>query len=150
MDAVKLDARTRSNYKLAFSAAIALAILAIVWPMFFGRPDFAAIAEWVRQQNLAPGVHDDIELPFPHAFRAVGGKIDVVVSPDGRITLLLKTHVGWKRNYEGYVYSTEPFEQGMFFLGYGERQAIDLQEFGDPFIERQIDDRTYEVFFDLG
>ncbi|MEX2187453.1 MAG: hypothetical protein WD875_11685 [Pirellulales bacterium] len=150
MDAVTLEARIRTTFKLAIAAAIALAILAFVWPLFFGRPDFEGISQWVREQNLAPGVHEHIALPFPHAHRADNGTIDVVVSPDGRITFLLKTHIGWKQNYEGYVYSTEPFGAGEFVRDYYGRTNINNREFGDPVVRRRVDERTYEVYFDLG
>jgi hypothetical protein len=114
------------------------------------RPDLPGVAAWLQTQNLAPGEHDAIELPAQFRLTSANGTVDVVVSPTGRIAFLLKTSIGWKHNYEGYVYSTEPLQPQEFFLGYGDREAIELSKGEQPFVERKIDDHTYEVFFDLG
>lgn len=147
MDAVTVQARIRLATKLALAAAICLAILGILWPLFLGRPDFVAICDWVKAQHLTPGLHEGIELPFPHAHRADTGTIDVVVESNGRITFLLKTHIGWKQNYKGYVYSTQPLA---FWNDYYGRSCVDFTEHEQPVVSRVIDDRTCEVFFDLG
>ncbi|RIK72670.1 MAG: hypothetical protein DCC68_26155 [Planctomycetota bacterium] len=139
MDAITVQARIRLAIKLALAAAIYVPILGILWPLFFGRPDFAAICDWLKDQHLAPGVHEGIELPFPHAHCADGGKVDVVISNDGEITILLKTHVGWKQNYQGYVYST----QSLGFWGdYYGRACILFTEHEQPVVSRVIDDQT--------
>ncbi len=147
MDAVTVQARIRLVVKLALVAAICLALLGILWPLFLGRPDFAAICDWIEDQRLAPGVHEGIELPFPHAHRADGGKVDVVISNGGEITILLKTHIGWKQNYKGYVYSTGSLG---FWRNYYGRPCVFFSEHDHPIVARVIDDQTCEVFFDLG
>jgi hypothetical protein len=114
------------------------------------RPDLPGVAAWLQTQNLAVGEHDAIELPAQFRMTSVNGTVDVVVSPTGQISFLLKTSIGWKQNYEGYLYSTEPLWQLRSFLGYGDREAIEFSKGEHPFVERKIDDRTYEVFFDLG
>lgn len=114
------------------------------------RPDLVGISEWLREQNLPAGEYTDVELPARFALAAHGGTVDVVVAPTGRIAFLLKTSVGWKQNYEGYVYATSPLGSGEFFDDYYGRACIKFTEYEHPVVECRIDDQTYEVFFDLG
>ncbi len=94
---------------LPLAPIVLLFVLAASWSRLTS-PDPAAIAAWLQTRNLVPGDHDDVELPLVHRMSAARGKIDVVVAPDGRITFLLKTSIGWKENYEVFVYSTQEFE----------------------------------------
>jgi hypothetical protein len=114
------------------------------------RPDVTGIAAWLQTQRLAPGGHDGVELPAQFRSSAANGTVDVFVSPNGRIIFLLKTSIGWKHNYEGFIHSTAPFSAADFAEGYNGRDIIGIEFFGQPAIERKVDDQTYEVFFDLG
>lgn len=153
MDAVTLERRIQATIKLALVGAIALGIVAMLLPFrpfFYGRPDFEGISQWLRTQDLAPGVHYNVALPFPYAHRADGGTIDVVVSPDEEFAILLKTDIGWKQNFEGYVYGTRPHLGGVSIWGdYYGRTCILFSDRDEPVVKRRIDDQTYEVFFDL-
>jgi hypothetical protein len=151
MDAVTVQARIRLAIQLSLAATICLAVWGIFWPLFLRRPDFAAICDRINGQHLSPGLHEDLALTFPHAHRAYGGKIDALIATDGRITILLKTHVGWKHNYKGYVYSTRPLLGGVeFYLDYYGRTCVVFSQRDHPVVAREIDDQTCEVFFDLG
>ena len=153
-----VDATTATRATSHSSSIYSLVLIGIVLaPFILGgayyiltRPDLPGVAAWLQTQNLAVGEHEGVVLPAQFQPSTDNGTIDVVVLPSGRICFLLKTNIGWKQNYEGYVYSTEPLRQVEFYSDYYGRTCILFSEHVHPVVERKIDDQTYAVFFDLG
>ena len=76
--------------------------------------------------------------------------VDAVVLPGGRIILLFKTSLGWHHNWSGVIYSSSPLQQSDVGQDAYGRPMIQVNGLEEHFIERKVNDRHYEVAFDLG
>jgi hypothetical protein len=148
---VAAESQSRSLGRYALLGGVVVVPLFLCgWYYILSRPNLTGIAAWLQTQQLAPGGHDGVKLPAEFRSSAANGTVDVFVSPNGRITFLLKTSIGWKHNYTGLIYSTAPFDAADIAEDYYGRDIIGIEFFGEPAIERKVNDQIYEVFFDLG
>jgi hypothetical protein len=77
--------------------------------------------------------------------------VSFVKTTNGEIVVLLKTHVGWKGNYEGISYSTRPLSAKNIQKDYYGRQIVAIPgiDATSPVIERSVNPQCFLVYFDL-
>lgn len=121
-----------------------------------GRPlnddEAKSLANWLRTQPLEPGENAKVMLPVEYKGLAAHGILDLVFLQNGKVTYFLKTSIGYKGNYDGYIYvdSGAPLiiehdSFGRDTLGIGGRVA-------DPYfaISQKLSNNLYAVYSDLG
>ncbi len=109
------------------------------------------ISHWAREQALEPGAHPRLQIPTSLSLPR-GSEVNVVRSARGDIVVLLKTHIGWKGNYEGVLYSTSPIGEGEISIdGFGREEiAVPGIDVNAPVIKNCINPQFFRVYFDLG
>ncbi|SIO60424.1 hypothetical protein SAMN05444166_6387 [Singulisphaera sp. GP187] len=104
-----------------------------------------------RGQRFEPGMHFDVVLPPRLRPMTKMGTVDLFRTADGRMIVLFKTSIGWKGNYRGIVFSDTPLRSEEVVSGTGrDRPSSILIDNFQTFIRKRINDRHYEVFYDLG
>jgi hypothetical protein len=110
------------------------------------------ILAWVVTQHLLPGTDRDLVLPAPWEQVSHQGIIHAARTTDGRHCILLKRHVGWKGNFEGWFYCEKPLTS---------RELVELPTgivlislpglgvFEELYVRQRRSDRLFEVYFDL-
>jgi hypothetical protein len=117
----------------------------------YSGPDFRGLLAWAHQQGIPRGEGRSLDPPWYLWRGCCLGEISAARRQDDSYVLLVKTSIGWKQNYDGYVVSERPLAADELFKGYYERDCINVNglDWSDPIVRRQLDDTTYEVFFDL-
>ncbi len=113
--------------------------------------DFQAALQDLTKLGLGSGTHTAVDLPPSLGHLSQDGKVNAVVTPNGRLIVLFKTHIGWKENYEGFVYSDAPLranELGTDSYGRSIIQIVGLDK-DYPVIQKQLRTHWFEVYFDL-
>ena len=120
----------------------------------------------MKSLNLTPGsystvvprvtsiVRADYEPPrtirLPDGVKAAGWEtVDVVITREGRIVIIVKTFIWAKGNFGGVVYSPTPLLPEDFGLFYN-RRAVMIAGLPVSFVESSIKNNCVRVFFDLG
>lgn len=112
----------------------------------------AQISQWAEAQQLAVGTHVDIKVPEPIVIPA-RGSVTVVKTEQGDVYVLLKTHIGYKQNFEGVLYSTRPITESDISLDSYGRPSIGTPESVALYylvVEERINDHFLRVYLDLG
>lgn len=107
------------------------------WAMAFGLPRDGARA---------------VDLPAHFAHKTAQGKADILHTADGRYCVLLKNSVGWKGNFEGVLYCSEPFRPEEIVNDLHGRSYVAIpgwQPFEELYVRKHYDDRWLNVYFDL-
>jgi len=118
--------------------------------------DIATLRDWASQQNVPLGTVRDVSPPAGTA-AAPGTPVTILHLKDGRTCFLLKTHVGYKDNFEGIASCTQPLHSNETIPAqgtYGPYIALAdcvraCGAFEELYIRRALDDRNYDVYFDL-
>jgi hypothetical protein len=120
--------------------------------MGFQESDAKRLLEFLGNQKLKAGSYPAFRLPVDLQDLAEGGVVDLVRMNDGRHVVLVKTSVGFKQNYSGFVCSDRPLLPSEVQKDAYGRKVITIPGLGasDPVIRRKVSDTLYEVFFDLG
>ena len=158
-DSKKINRKLLLLLLIAICGIVVLAIYAVLVFIFNGmnkqnvnENDFEMVIRELKTSGLATGSHPTIALPASLRHMSYNGTVSAVVTNDGRLIVLFKTSVGWKGNYDGFVYSDAPLKTSELSTDYYGRPiiAIDGLEGDCPVIHKQINSRWFEVFFDLG
>jgi hypothetical protein len=110
-----------------------------------------AISDWARRQPLPVGSHIRCNVPASIPVPA-GSEVNLVVEPSGDVEVLLKTHVGWKRNYEGVLYSTRLLRPAEIESDSSGPDQLNIRgiDANPPMIRERITPTFFRVYFDLG
>jgi hypothetical protein len=111
--------------------------------------DLKELCEWLDEE-LEPGTYSDYPVPSRWSRYCDHGTADVVISPDRSVLVLVKTDIGWKGNYRGYIYRTRPISESDLFTDYYGSDAFDFPGAPAPAIERRLSPHLLDVYFDLG
>jgi hypothetical protein len=135
-------------------ALLLLALAVIVPPASFvvwknTRPNFAGLLAWAEVQPLTANQSQTLPLPGRLTRGIANGVAEVARLNDGTVVMLVKTSIGWKQNFEGYVISSRRLPESAFYTDYYGRRCIDVDK-ADAVIDRQLDETTFLVYFDLG
>ena len=104
----------------------------------------------IAAQGVAPGVYLKFALPASDSRLSFGGFVTVVVEADGRVLVLFKESIGWKGNYEGYVFANRPFRASDFAQDYYGRSVLNTPGLTEPVVVGPLGDCGLQVKFDLG
>lgn len=107
------------------------------------------ISRWAREESVPVGVCVQCDVPASLSVPA-GCEVNVLKTADGNIVVLLKTEIGWKGNYEGVLYFTNPPGPEAFSRDSYGREEIDVPGIATPVIRRRVNPRFFLVYFDLG
>ena len=139
-------------------AAITLVFIGALALIYFRRPtqaDFARVLLEVQALNLPVGGHPNVSVQALNSFPSSilnsfpTARMDVAVRPDGRTVLLIKTSIGWKGNYDGYVYASAPLTAAEVTSDYYGRDEILIPELEGIVVRKKYYASFFEVFFDL-
>ena len=110
------------------------------------------VKKWIEDQSFHKGTHRNVKLPDDLVSLSHDGVVNIVALDDHCVIALLKAHVGWKGNYEGFVVSTCDLPKDNLSKDYNGRITIVVEGLDavEPIVKRRIDEGVYEVFFDLG
>ncbi len=103
----------------------------------------------LKRGDIGDGFHQGVALPTRFRSLTTDGTVDLVKTNDGRLIVLFKISVGWKGNYSGVLVSDDPLRPDEVGTDDYGRPSIRVRGL-ESVIRRKIDDRHYEVFFDLG
>lgn len=137
-------------------AALALLLAACSAERAVNSSDIATLRDWAERQNVQLGTARDVTPPAGAA-AAPGTPVSIVHLRDGRTCFLLKTNVGYKDNFEGIASCTQRLLSSETIAArgkYGPYIALTnciraCGVFEELYIRRALDDRTYDVYFDL-
>ena len=107
--------------------------------------------EWVRQRNVVAGTTQTLELPASLSHASRDGKVYVAGLADGRLCVMLKTHIGYKDNFDGALRCSGPL-QANEIVPAGGRPYVTIPGHGifeELYIRSQISDSELEIYFDL-
>jgi hypothetical protein len=104
----------------------------------------------ISAQGVVPGVYPEFALSASDSRLSFGGFVTVVVEADGRVLVLFKESVGWKGNYEGYVFANRPFRASDFSQDYYGRSVLNTPGITEPVVVGTLGDCGLQVKFDLG
>lgn len=108
---------------------------------------------WASSQRVAPGETQSLRLPERLAHASHDGFVHVAALRDGRQCTLLKKTVGYKENFEGIVACSAAVRSGEIAAhGSPPREYLSFPGHGlfeELYIRKRIDERTFEVYFDL-
>lgn len=108
---------------------------------------------WVLTRDVASDGAVSLKLPPDLTSASRDGLVHVAALADGRRCVLLKTKVGYKDNFDAQLLCSGPLHpEEMKSAGAPPRQYISLAGHGifeELYLRRRIDDRTFEVYFDL-
>jgi hypothetical protein len=109
------------------------------------------IAHWAKASSLAVGAYPQPSLPASITLPK-GSLVNLVVTSGGDVVVLLKTNIGWKENYNGFLYSTRPLTSADMTTDCYGRQVITIDGIDNnhPVIKNRINAEFMEVYFDLG
>lgn len=110
-----------------------------------------SVFEWIQGRNIVAGSTQSLGLPAPLSGASKDGKVYVARLSDGRLCVMLKTHIGYKENFKGAVRCSAPLRKNEVVLN-AERPYFSLAGHGifeELYIRKQISDHEFEVFFDL-
>jgi hypothetical protein len=101
---------------------------------------------------MIAGAYVDYRLPASLAKRVGVRNASFVKTSSGDVFVLIKTHVGWKGNYEGVFYSTRPLSMNESQKNYYGRDVIGIPNIDSesPVIKRAITPQFFLVYCDLG
>jgi hypothetical protein len=120
--------------------------------------DIQSVLDWATKQGVKPGMVRHARLPAGFAAFGQDNAVDIVRLKDGRTCFLLKTHIGYKDNFEGVLACTAPLLHGELVAAQGTYPAyVSLTAcalpgcgvFEELYIRRTRDPRTFDVAFDL-
>ena len=114
--------------------------------------DCDKVVAWVRATHSSAGKFPGLKLP--PALRRVSdpneGTVDAIVLPDGRIYVLIRSSLSWHHNWSGFIHGSAPLlpsEIGKDAYG---RPVILIDGLREHFVHEKVNDRHYDVRFDLG
>ena len=131
----------------ALSAVIFISAFALIYFCLPTQGDCARVMREVQALNLPVGGHPNVSVPGLKLFYSE--ELDVAVLPDGRTVLLIKTSIGWKGNYDGYVYASAPLTTAEFASDYYGREEILIPGLGSIVVRKKYSATFFKVFFDL-
>jgi hypothetical protein len=111
------------------------------------------VLTWASSQGVAPGDTRSLRLPDNLVHSSADGSVLVAALHDGRHCTLLKKKIGHKDNFEGMVACSAAVGSGEIAAhGSPPREYLSFPGHGvfeELYIRKRIDDRTFEVYFDL-
>jgi len=111
------------------------------------------VVTWASSQGVVPGDTQALRLPDKLAHASVDGLVQVAALHDGRHCTLLKKKIGHKDNFEGVLACSAAVEsREIASHGTPPREYLSFPGhavFEELYIRKRIDDRTFEVYFDL-
>jgi hypothetical protein len=109
--------------------------------------------QWALAQVLPAGSVEALKLPPEFVGVSADGLVHVAALDDGRRCALLKTKIGYKSNFEGMLVCTGALTPAeLASISGPSRTYVDLAGLGlfeELYVRRCIDERTFEVYFDL-
>lgn len=108
-----------------------------------------ALMQWATAQNVPRG--EMRSLALPPEIPSADGQAVVTTTEDGRRCVLVRTAIGYKDNFDGIFVIDAPLRAGEVIED-PSRPYLSLpigQLFEELYIRRRIDERAFEVFFDL-
>lgn len=110
---------------------------------------------WAATQDVPAGTSRRLPLP-PELEKQSEDRRATVARPDGRrLCVWVKTDIGYKENFEGLLFCDAPLEVGEYVDKPVEPEGapyISLQgemDFEELYVRKKIDDKSYEIYFDL-
>jgi hypothetical protein len=135
---------------------IARELLGLVREKLFGgggSPEACeAVLRWAAEQDLPPGAARVLDVPARVASLRGRRTAHALRTSDGRHFVLLKSTGGWKGNFEGTLCADGPLAPGEFVGEHDPRPYIsvgDASPWQELYVRRRIDERHFEVYFDL-
>ncbi|MEA3051431.1 MAG: hypothetical protein QOG72_334 [Sphingomonadales bacterium] len=117
----------------------------------FGRRVPRKVFEWVEARNIQAGSTESLDLPSSLSRASRDGKVYAARLSDGRLCVMVKTHIGYKDNFAGAVRCSGPFLKSEVRQDV-ERPFLSLVGHGifeELYIRKQAGEQELEVFFDL-
>jgi hypothetical protein len=114
------------------------------------------VINWVKEQKIPANTVCQLQLPPHLAGIAKENVVQVIHTRDNRYCILLKTYIGYKKNFEGIFYSDNPLPEdeiepswdNYFFREYeGENSC--KYDFYTLHIRNNLDDGRWEVYYNL-
>jgi|SRR5882672_1635873 len=144
---------------ILFAFCVILSIcFAVLLKRYYSEPrmpsedDRRELIEEIERNIKVIGSYPGYTLPRKLSYFSSNSKANVVLTPDMRVIVLVKSSVGWKENFEGWVLSSKPLLPGEVTRDAYGRAIIIVPSLdsSDPVIRKKISELIYEVFFDLG
>jgi hypothetical protein len=110
------------------------------------------LCEVARSHDLPAGATFAIEVPPSLSGRLAQAPVEAVHLADRRLAILLKTGVGWKDNFHGFLYVRGGVLPAEVKTDAGGRRFISLPApppWEELYVLRARDDQLWEIFFDL-
>lgn len=104
---------------------------------------------WVQTKNLKPGIHAGLALPTEHRAAACDGRANVVVFPDRRVVMLVKTRVNQQGGYDGFVIANKPILESEIQRVPTVGDYLAIKELGSSSMYPRIVYQTNDCFFDV-
>jgi hypothetical protein len=114
--------------------------------------ELSLLCERAKLQRLPPGKSFVIDAPPSLAQRLAQKEVEAVHLPDGHIAVLMKTTLGWKGNFRGFLYVTRPVSSNEMKNDNRGNRFVSLPApppWEELYLQSMYNDQLSEVFFDL-
>lgn len=114
--------------------------------------DCGELLGWAAQIGMRPGTVQVVQLPERWRHLAADASGTLLRTLDGRLCLLLKTHIGWKGNFDGLLCCDQPLRENEVHIGEGARPYISISSFPifeELYLRESTGHGQYQVYFDL-